>query len=93
MSRKIQLPPGCIGFTSADGTKSPEVRQGTSVTISDEHASRLRKSAHASIGMITVDPGTVIGTKGGRVCVPCGGRRWQAWSLECPRCGSPTVPE
>jgi hypothetical protein len=92
MSRKIQLPPGCIGFTSADGTKSPEVRQGTSVTISDEHASRLRKSAHASIGMITVDPGTVIGTKKGRWCASCR-RLWQAWSDFCPKCGEATQPE
>ena len=92
MSKRVNLPPGCIGFTSADGTKSPEVRQGSSVTISDEHADRLRKSAHTSIGMITVDPGTVIGTKGGRVCASCR-RTWQVWSDFCPRCGRPTEPE
>jgi hypothetical protein len=92
MSKKIQLPPGCGGFTSADGSRY-DAKPGTSVEVSDEHAARLRQSAHTSIGMITVDPGTVIGTRKGRVCVPCGGRRWQVWSLDCPKCGSPTEPE
>ena len=92
MPRKIQLPPGCGGFTSADGSRY-DAKPGTSVEVSDEHAARLRKSAHTAVGMITVDPGTVIGTKRGRVCVPCGGRRWQAWSALCPRCGAATDPE
>ena len=91
MPRKIQLPPGCGGFTSADGSRY-DAKPGTSVEVSDEHAARLRKSAHTAVGMITVDPGTVIGTKGGRVCASCR-RTWQAWSTECPRCGRPTEPE
>ena len=91
MSKKIQLPPGCGGFTSADGSRY-DAKPGTSVEVSDEHAARLRHSAHTSIGMITVDPGTAIGTKKGRYCPPCH-RLWQAWSARCPRCGSPTVPE
>ena len=88
---KINLPPGCGGFTSADGSRY-DAKPGTSVDVSDVHAARLRKSAHTAVGMITVDPGTVIGTKGGRVCAPCR-RTWQVWSDVCPRCGRPTEPE
>ena len=88
---KINLPPGCGGFTSADGSRY-DAKPGTSVDVSDVHAARLRKSAHTAVGMITVDPGTVIGTKGGRVCAPCR-RTWQVWSLDCPRCGAATRAE
>jgi hypothetical protein len=91
VGNRVNLPPGCGGFTAADGRY--DARPGTHVTVSDEHAARLRKSAHTSVGMISVGGGIVIGTKKGRRCDPCGGRVWQAWSLSCPRCGAPTEPE
>jgi hypothetical protein len=91
MTVRVNLPPGCGGFTSADGSRY-DAKPGTSVEVSDKHAARLRTSANASSGLITVDPGTQIGTRRGRWCASCR-RLWQAWSALCPRCGAPTEEE
>ena len=88
---RVNLPAGCGGFTSADGSRY-DAKPGTSVELSDVHAARLAKSQHASIGMITLNPGTRIATKGGRRCAPCR-RLWNVWSVVCPKCGQPTEPE
>ena len=88
---RVNLPAGCGGFTSADGSRY-DAKPGTSVELSDVQAARLAKSQHASIGMITLNPGTRLATKGGRRCVPCHFLA-QSWSVVCPRCGKDTEEE
>jgi hypothetical protein len=90
MPERVQLPPGCGGFTCADGTRY-DTKPGGSVVLEDRHADALAKSQHSSIGLVTKGA-TAIGTRNGRWCQPC---RFlaQAWSATCPRCGGPTIPE
>jgi hypothetical protein len=91
MGQRVQLPPGCAGFTCADGSRY-SAEAGTSVVLEDHHARSLSKSQHSEIGLVKASEGFSLGTKRGRRCVSCA-RLWQAWSLECPRCGSPTSEE
>lgn len=90
MSQRVQLPPGCGGFTTADGSRY-DAKPGTSVVLEDRHADALAKSQHSSIGLVTKGS-TRLNTKAGRWCRPCR-RLWQAWSSTCPKCEGPTVPE
>src|SRR5579875_21758 len=85
----VNLPPGCGGFTCADGTRY-DTRPGTALTLEDRHARDLAKSQYAQAGFITAESFT-LGTKKGRWCRPCR-RLWQAWSQVCPKCGQPTAP-
>lgn len=88
MSQRVQLPPGCGGFTTADGTRY-DAKPGTSVVLEDRHASALAKSQHSSIGLVTA-PSYRLGTKKSRWCPDCGFHA-QAWTQACPRCRVPTV--
>jgi hypothetical protein len=90
MSERVSLPPGCAGFTCADGTKYT-AKKGTSVVIEDRHADALKKSQHSSIGLVTQQSHR-LATKAGRWCHACH-RLWQAWSEVCPRCGGVTEVE
>jgi hypothetical protein len=90
MSETFTLPPGCQGFTTAGGETLPANSNGT-ITLSDNHAARLKSSAHNSIGLVTSQSHR-LGTKAGRWCAGCK-RLWQAWSQVCPKCGEGTQPE
>jgi len=90
MSETFTLPPGCQGFTTASRETLRPNSNGT-ITLEDHHAARLKKSAHNTIGLITSQSHR-LGTKAGRWCAGCK-RLWQAWSLECPKCGAETRPE
>ena len=89
---RVNLPPGCYGFRTESGA-TPAVRPGSHVDVDDRTARALSKSQYVEKGMLSVAQPTTIGTRKGRRCVPCGGRVWQAWSLECPKCGAATEPE
>ena len=90
MSERITLPPGCAGFTTADG-RTLKAKPGGTITLEDNDAKRLMRSQHASIGLISKQSFR-LGTRDGRWCTGCR-RLWQGWSLECPRCGASTMPE
>jgi hypothetical protein len=90
MSERVTLPPGCAGFTTADGRTLP-AKAGTSIVLEDHDVARLMKSGHAANGLISRQAHR-LGTKQGRWCLACR-RLWQAWSLECPNCHEPTMPE
>jgi hypothetical protein len=90
MSETFTLPPGCQGFTTAGGETLRPNSNGT-ITLEDHHASRLKASAHKSIGLVT-SQSFRLGTKTGRWCSACK-RLWQAWSATCPRCGDETHAE
>ena len=85
---KVSVPDGCQGLDMEDGT-AYKARAGQ-VEVTDDHARALRRGYYGQSGMITTQS-TQLGTKAGRWCAPCK-RTWQAWSLECPRCGKPTTP-
>lgn len=88
---RVQLPPGCYGLSGANGEKKT-ARAGTSVVVSDETAARIRRGDNAKLGIIRADQPLSFGTKRGRRCTSC---RFlgHAWSVTCPRCGSPTEEE
>lgn len=89
MSAKVNLPPGCGGFTCADGTRY-DARPGTSVVVSDRHADALDRSQYAEKDLLTAKQPLSFGTKRGRWCQACR-RVWNAWNDVCPRCGAETV--
>jgi hypothetical protein len=87
MGERFNLPPGCAGFTSADGTRY-NAKAGTSVVLEDHHADRLKKSAHNTVGLVT-PMSYALGTKKSTRCTSTGCHFiGQAWTTECPRCGS-----
>jgi hypothetical protein len=90
MSQTFTLPPGCKGFTTAEGTTLRSNGNGT-ITLEDHHANRLLHSAHASIGLISQQVHS-LGTKTGKWCRAC---RFlaQGWAEVCPKCAGPVVPE
>lgn len=91
MSQRVQLPPGCAGFRCADGSVY-SAKAGTSVVLEDRHAKALSRSQHQEIGLVKSGESFSLGTKRGRVCDTCA-RTWQAWSLQCPKCGAGTREE
>ncbi len=90
MSERVTLPPGCAGFTTADG-RTLKAKAGTSIVLDDRDAAVLKRSEHASIGLVT-SQSFRLGTRDGRWCEECR-RLWQGWSLQCPKCDALTVPE
>ena len=93
MGTRVALPntgknTGCYGLEMPDGTRY-STRPGGTVDVQDHHADLIRSSANAKAGLVSASLATSIGTKAGRWCRACR-REWQAWSVECPRCGSAT---
>jgi len=89
---KIQLPDGCRGLDMADGTKY-SAKPGDKVEVSESHARYLKTSFYGQSGIMSSGEQMSFGTKRTRVCVPCRGRRWNAWNETCPRCGDATIEE
>lgn len=86
---KVQLPPGCKGFDCKDGTKYTASRPGGSVTVEDRHANAINTGQFGQRDLISAKGAQTFGTKKGKYCLPCK-RLWNAWNVECPRCGAPT---
>jgi hypothetical protein len=91
MGVTVELPPGCKGLDMKDGTRYTARRGGGRVQVSDEHACSLQEGQYGSTGLINAKGLIFLGTRRGRMCVPCGNRLWQAWSVLCPKCAEPTV--
>lgn len=90
MSQKVSLPPGCSGFTTADGGTIKADKPGGSVELTDRQASALNKSQYAEQDFIKAGAGWSFGTHRGMFCAPCA-REWNAWNDVCPKCGGKTV--
>jgi hypothetical protein len=88
MGVKVNLPPGCSGFDCKDGTKYYAKKGGT-VEVSEDHAHAINTGQFGERGFITATNSLTFGTKKGKYCSPCH-RVWNAWSVECPRCGGQT---
>ena len=89
---KVKLPPGCVGFDTADGRKLTANRPGGTLDVSDKDAGHINASQFAEQGFITATDAQSFGTKRGMRCVPCN-RLWNAWNTTCHRCGSDTIPD
>lgn len=89
---KIQLPDGCKGLDMADGTKY-SAKAGDTVEVSDAHAKYIKTSYYGQSGIMAGSEQLSFGTKKTMVCLPCRGRRWNAWNDTCPKCGAETVEE
>jgi hypothetical protein len=89
MSVKVNLPPGCSGFDCKDGTKYTANRPGGSVTMSDRHAAAVNGGQYGDLGLVSAKGAQSFGTKVTMFCDQCN-RKWNAWNLECPRCGTET---
>jgi hypothetical protein len=89
---KVNLPPGCSGFTCTDGTKYTG-KPGGHVDVSESHAYDISRNSElgGNGGLVSLSNVLTIGTKKGQWCNACG-RMWQAWSKVCPRCGENTEP-
>lgn len=90
MSETFTLPPGCRGFTTADGQTLRADSKGT-ITLEDHHAARLMRSKHAAVGLVS-RRSYQLGTREGRWCTACR-RLWQGWSMRCPKCNAATIAE
>jgi hypothetical protein len=89
---RVNLPPGCMGFKAADGTRYT-AKAGTFVNVEDRHMGALRSQDYASAGLVTAEEKFFAVTKDdGRWCAACR-RLWNRWNLTCSRCGTETVPE
>lgn len=95
---RVQLPTngrgkGCYGLDFPDGSRYTTTPGGT-VDVAPHHAEQIRTSTSAKMGLISSNSQTSIGTRKGRWCMlhkpP---RLWNAWSVECPKCGEPTTEE
>jgi len=96
MSARVALPKtgrktGCYGLEFEDGSKVSGKPGGT-VTVDDHQAAQIESSSNGRLGLISSKLQVSIGTKQGRWCLPCR-RLWQGWTMECHKCGGPTVPE
>ena len=93
MTVRVNLAPGCSGFTMEDGSHYKARRPGGHVDVEDHHAPYINQlGGNGDAGLLTAKGQHFLGTKKGRWCAPC---RFlaQGWSVECPRCGRPTEAE
>jgi len=89
---RVLLPPGCMGFKAADGTRYT-AKPCTSVDVDDRHMPALRAQDYASAGLVAGEEKFFAVTKDdGRWCRACR-RVWNRWNAVCPKCGHDTVPE
>jgi hypothetical protein len=75
-----------------DGTKYTATRPGGSVTVDDRHANAINTGQYSEQGLISAKGAVSFGTKKGQRCPDCN-RLWNAWNIQCPRCGTATNPE
>jgi hypothetical protein len=95
---RINLPPGCAGFSDGDRKYLAQNGPGSFVNLdADRDANALRKlknQDYASAGLVDAGPQKEFirdERKQGRWCRNCN-RLWHSWTKTC-RCGTDTIPE
>jgi hypothetical protein len=90
---RVNLPPGCSGFDTQDGTRYTAKRPGGVVEVSEHHASAIETGQFGgNANLLTATGAVYVGTKKGRQCLNCPDKRvWNVWNATCPKCGEPTV--
>jgi hypothetical protein len=93
---RVNLPPGCLGFS--DGARKFKAERGAGSFVNLEDGSpqlaKLQRQDYASAGLVDAGPEKFFTVRkdDGRWCAPC---RFLAhsWALVCPKCGADTIPE
>jgi hypothetical protein len=88
---RVQLPPNCYGIEGPSGQKY-SAKPGGTIDVPQHVADRIKNSSAGASGILRGGELLALGTKRGRWCDACS-RWWQAWSMQCPRCGEPTQAE
>lgn len=91
MSKRVNLPPGCVGFDAADGTRPTADKPGGTVIVSDRQAKAIDEGQYGQLGFITGKEPQSFGTKKGMECPKCH-RVYNAWNDTCPRCSTDDEP-
>lgn len=93
MSVRVNLAPGCSGFTMEDGSHYKAGRPGGHVDVKDHHAPYINRLAgNGDAGLLSAKGAHYLGTSKGRWCGACR-RLWNVWNKTCVKCGAPTEPE
>ncbi len=95
---RINLPPGCYGFSDHGEKFIAERGPGSYVNLEDgsPQLKKLKNQDYASAGLVDAGPEKFVVRKGpeGRWCPHCPNNTiWHAWTKTCPDCGGTTVPE
>jgi hypothetical protein len=99
---RVQLPPGCAGFSDGSKKYMAERGPGSFVNLDDTDPGdaralrKLRSQDYASAGLVDANPEKFYVRKGpeGRGCRECPDNTiWYSWTKICPSCGAETVPE
>lgn len=93
---RVNLPPGCYGFSSDGGTTKiiAERGPGSYVNVDDDQLRRIKKNEYASAGLVDAGPEKFFVRKGteGAWCGKCP-KMYYKWHKECPKGHGPTIPE
>ncbi len=90
----VNFPPGMRSLAFTDGLPPATAsREGGRVELSDERARAVdAMTGNGDAGLVTARFRSYGGTKRGRVC-SCSPTIWNAWTTQCPKCKSLTLPE
>lgn len=94
---RINLPPGCYGFSDDGGATKiiAERGPGSFVNIDDPVVlKKLKNQDYASAGLVDAGPEKFFARKGpeGMWCGKCP-KMYYKWHKECPKGHGPTIPE
>ena len=92
---RVNLPPGCMGFKAADGTRYV-AKPGTHVEVDERHMPALKNQDYASAGLVDAGAEKHFIREGpeGRWCPNCPNNTiFHSWTKICPSCEGETVPE
>jgi hypothetical protein len=99
---RVNLPPGCMGFSDGNTKFKAENGAGSFVNIDDTDPvgrramEKLKKQDYASAGLVDAGPEKFFVKKGpeGRWCESCPSNTiYHSWTKYCPKCYRETVPE
>jgi hypothetical protein len=98
---RVQLPPGCMGFSDGNDRFLPE-GSNRFVNIDDTDPAgkkalkKLKSQDYASAGLVDAGPEKLFvrGGPEGKWCPGCPNNTiFHSWTKTCPSCGSETIPE
>lgn len=99
---RVQLPPGCAGFSDGSQKFMAENGPGSFVNLDDTDPvgrralQKLKNQDYASAGLVDAGPEKFSVRKGpqGRWCPACPCNTiYYSWTVTCPKCDADTVPE
>lgn len=92
---RINLPPGCAGFSDGDTKYIAERGPGSFVNIDDDRQlKKLASQDYSAAGLVDAGPEKyfIHGRAKGRWCTRCS-FLGHSWMNTCNKCGQETIPE